>query len=361
MFDNNDCNSSACGPVLEKNVHGGDVYNNNVMLDYSVNINPLGLPEGVKDALKAAAEIVDEYPDIDSRELTKKLAGKFGVKEDYIALGNGASEIFMSIVHALKPKRALVLAPSFYGYKYALEAVDAKIKYHYLKENEGFAPDDSLIDDISEDLDMIFLANPNNPTGKALEPPFLEKLLRVCKNKGVTVVLDECFVEFMKGDYTMIGKLEEFDNLIIVRAFTKLYCVPGVRLGYMFGSNLDYVNRIKRQLPEWNISVFAQKCGEACLLYERFEEMTADFVASEKEYLMKGLKNLGIKAFSSATNFILLYSDKDLYKLLLDRGILIRNCENFEGLKKGYFRIAVKSRGENEKFLKVLGECVEGN
>lgn len=361
MFDNNDCNSSACGPVLEKNVHGGDVYNNYVMLDYSVNINPLGLPDPVKDALKEAAEIVEEYPDIESRALTSKLAEKLGVKEEYIALGNGASEIFMSIVHALKPKRALVLAPSFYGYKYALEAVDAKIQYHYLKEDEGFSPDESLFDEISEDLDMIMLANPNNPTGKALEPLFLEKLVRTCKNKAVTVVLDECFVEFMQGDYTMMGKLEEFDNLIIVRAFTKLYCVPGVRLGYMLSSDLDYVNQIKRQLPEWNISVFAQKCGEACLALKGFEEMTADYVATEREYLMKGLENLGIKAFSSATNFILLYSDKDLYKLLLDKGILIRNCENFEGLKKGYYRIAVKSREENEKLLKVLGECVEGN
>lgn len=185
-------------------------------------------------------------------------------------------------------------------------------------------------------------------------------LLRHCRDKGIYVIMDECFIEFCGGGYSAAADVGRFDNLILVKAFTKIFSVPGVRLGYLLCRNRELRERIKRQLPEWNVSCFAQAAGCACALETEFEAATAGYVRRERQFLEKGLQELGCQVFPSETNFILFYSEAPVYGELLNRRILVRNCANFRGLGPGFYRVAVKSRKENEILLREIERVVGG-
>lgn len=341
-------------------MHGGDIYRNKVELDFSVNINPLGIPETVKTALEAAITDCSCYPDIRHEALKQAIAAMTGAKEAHILCGNGASELFLAIVHGVKPKKILIPVPSFFGYEKAAEASDAEILYYEMQEKDGFCLNRGIFEALSEEVDLLFLANPNNPVGNLLRPDFLEELLRHCLEKQITVVLDECFIEFtqkLESD-SFLPKVEKFSNLIVVRAFTKIFSIPGVRLGYLVCENPQLFKAIERQLPEWNLSVFAQRAGAAATKESAYLAETVKQVQKEREYLTKELQKLGITVYPAEANYLLLYTKVPLSEALLARGILIRDCENYRGLSKGYYRIAVKQRVENERLLAEIGGIV---
>lgn len=327
-----------------KAIHGGDIYRNHVEIDFSVNVNPLGIPKRVEDALHESIAMCKSYPDIKTEKLKKAVGKMLGVEEEVLLFGNGASELFMAIVHAIRPKRTVIPVPSFYGYEYAAKASEGEVVF-----GDSYS-------EITEGTDLLFLANPNNPTGTLLSKKEIKELLDYCRERNVVVVLDECFIEFCESDSSMISEIEQYENLIIVRAFTKIFAIPGVRLGYLISSNQEILDRIRMQLPEWNISSLAQAAGIACAKEMEFVERTIAFVDKERAFLTEGLKKFGFKVIPSSTNFIFFYTEKELYEPLLQRGILIRDCSNFRGLKKGYYRIAVKTREENQTLLKVIGE-----
>ena len=282
------------------------------------------------------------------------MAARLSVPEEYLLFGNGASELFMAIVHGLQPRRILLPVPSFYGYEYAAEASGGETVYHLLREQEGFLPGEGLLEALTEDVDLLFLANPNNPTGRLPGREYLRELVSLCKRKGITVVLEECFIEFCGGGCSMLPELGTYGNLLIVRAYTKIYAIPGVRLGYLLGSDPGLLEKVGRHLPEWNLSVFAQEAGIACAGEQEFVEKTAEFVREERRFLTDGLRRMGLRVFPGDADFILVRSERQLYRELLRQGILIRDCGNFRGLCGGFYRIAVKGREENEALLRTM-------
>lgn len=350
---------------MQQNIHGGDIYSRQIRLDFSVNGNPLGMPDAAAQALREAAAHVGEYPDITAAALTeavsRMLSGECGreIPEEYLLFGNGASELFLAIVRAFSPEQIVIPVPSFYGYEYAAEAAGSHIEYVYLPEETGFCPGQELLQALTEETDLLFLTNPNNPTGQLMNTEYLHQLLEHCRQQGIIVVLDECFVEFCETDReqpkSMLGETWQYDNLLLVRAFTKSFAMPGVRLGYLVCSNAELREKIRRQLPEWNLSVFAQRAGIACAEQaEGHLQNTVEYVKTERAYLRKGLEKLGIRVVSGEADFLLLYTTQPIYDRLLAKGILIRNCENFRGLGAGYYRIAVKKHEENEVLLQEL-------
>lgn len=341
-----------------KERHGGDIYRNQVEMDFSVNINPLGIPDKVEEALHKAVGRCFEYPDRMVEKLKKSVSRMLAIPEEYLLFGNGASELFMGVMHAIRPQKVLIPIPSFYGYEYACEAVESDIIYYPLKEKEKFMPKDDFLDALTEEIDLLFLANPNNPTGKRMEKAYLKKVLKRCSERNIKVVLDECFIEFCESESSMLSEMEKYENLLLVRAFTKIYAIPGVRLGYLICKDVTLLEKIEKQLPEWNLSTFAQEAGVACTSQSEYVKKTVDYVKKERQFLTEQLQKLGVKVFSSETNYLLIYSEKPLYEALLQKGILIRDCENFKGLSKGYYRIAVKQRNENEKIVKAIDECI---
>ena len=185
------------------------------------------------------------------------------------------------------------------------------------------------------------------------------KYVPFCRH--IYVVADECFMGFCEKNYSVLSLLCDYDNLIVVRAFTKLFAIPGVRLGYMLSKNEAVRQKVQRNLPEWNVSVLAQMAGEACIRESEYIKETASYVSGQRRLLSDGLKKLGFKVYKSDADFILFYSKLPLYDILLNKGILIRDCSNYVGLSEGYFRVAVKTYDENVRLLKVIGECIEKN
>jgi len=324
-----------------------------------VNVNPLGRPEAVEEALYHAVKSCMKYPDIEAEGLREAVSLMRGIPQDTLLFGNGASELFMAIVHGIRPGKIMIPVPSFYGYEYAARAVLGNVCYYRTREEDFFRLTEAFWGELTEEVDLLFLANPNNPTGSLLSREYLRKLLYRCKEKDIYLVLDECFIDFCGKEHSMMSEIGQFDNLIIVQAFTKIFAVPGVRLGYLACSDQKLLEKIGRQLPEWNISSFAQEAGFACAVQEDFIRKTEVYVREERVFLTDHLKRMGLRVFPAEANFILIQSKQTLYEELLEQGILIRNCENFRGLGQGYFRIAVKSRKENEELLKALEQVIQ--
>lgn len=341
-------------------MHGGDIYRNQVRVDFSVNVNPQGIPERVRKALAEAAEVCASYPDIRYEELRQAIHTMTGAEKDRILCGNGASELFLAVVHATEPKKIMIPVPSFQGYEKAAEAVHADVVYYEMRKETGFCLEEGILEHLTEEIDLLFLANPNNPVGNRIAPELLEQILRHCLQREILVVLDECFIEFTDRweRHTYLQRVGEFPNLIVIRAFTKIFAVPGVRLGYLVCGNPMLRKRIEEQLPEWNLSVFAQKAGAAAAKETEYRRKSAGQVRTEREYLMRGLQNLGITVYPAEANYLLLYTPYPLYEELLKRGILIRDCSSYRGVSKGYYRVAVKQREENEMLLAEIGEIV---
>ena len=308
-----------------KSIHGGDIYNNKVNMDFSVNINPLGIPHSVKDAMSDALSYADRYPDMACSGLKKAISEYFtqqgsSIQSEDVIPGNGASELFMAIAHAIKPKKAVLLAPGFFGYEHVLRAVGCDIGYFLLDEQSDFSPAarlDALMDMLTDDTDIFFIANPNNPTGYLADSTFMKQIIGHCKERHIYVVTDECFMGFCEKNYSVLSLLCDYDNLIVVRAFTKLFAIPGVRLGYMLSKNDAVRQKVQRNLPEWNVSVLAQMAGEACIRESEYIKETASYVSGQRRLLSDGLKKLGFKVYKSDADFILFYSKLPLYDLSL--------------------------------------------
>lgn len=339
-------------------LHGGDIYTYEGMIDFSVNINPFGPDDKVLEAVQRAAAHIGEYPDSRCRKLRSALAGQHGIPEDMLIFGNGAAELIFSVVFAEHPRKALLTAPSFTEYAQALKAAGCEIVYHYLKEDDRFQLTEGYMEELTDDVDMIFLCTPDNPSGQVIDMPLLRRIVDRCGECGIRVVIDECFYEFLEHPEDILSVEAILDKpwVLLLRAFTKMHAVPGLRLGYGISSDRALLERMEGVTQPWNVSVAAQAAGLAALSSAGRAGMTRDYVARERRRMELELDRIGITYCPSAVNYILMYSDYDLSTLLKERGILIRDCSNYEGLKKGYYRTAVKTHDENTVLLKALQE-----
>lgn len=340
--------------------HGGEEELEGSFIDFSVNTNPLGLPESVKSAIKDSIGSFEKYPDQNCRRLRAKIAEWKSLKAEEIVCGNGASELISLTVNAICPKDALIIAPTFSGYERALKICDCRIHYNLTKEEDNFDIAESLFDTIQKTSpDMIFLCNPNNPTGRMINPGLFERLLCLCEEKGIFLFVDECFIDFTeRAEESALRLTGKSSHLIVLNAFTKIFSMAGLRLGYLISSNQGLIQKINSLRPEWNVSEIAQLAGRAALSEKNYIQKTRDLIKKERIYLSKELKALGFKVCQGEANFILFelgtIAAENLSKILKEKGILIRNCSNFMGLGGNFYRIAIKSHEDNEKLIDTL-------
>ena len=338
--------------------HGGDIYRNQNKIDYSANINFLGMPQAVRQAAKDAIDDAVHYPDSFCEALKQAIAEKEGVPTEWIFCGNGAAELFFAAVQAVCPQKALVIAPSFSEYEEALRSVGAEVEYYYLCEEDNFQIREDYVDKLSEEIDMIFLCNPNNPTGQTIDRDMLIKILDRCKKQNIVVILDECFLEFLDepNRYEMSDLRGEYPNLLIIKAFTKIFSMPGLRLGYAISSNQDILEEMSWKLQQWNVSVPAQMAGVAALEKPKeYIRQTRGYVSGQREYMRNIMKMMGYVVFASKANYLFFKGRPGLEKEALEAGFLIRDCQNYEGLSEGFYRIAVRTKEENERLITWLG------
>lgn len=339
-------------------LHGGDVYRNEVRLDYSVNLNPLPMPSEVTEAMLAGISEIHQYPDPAQQKLREGIASMEGISADNVICGNGASELLMAAVHAVMPRKALITAPCYAGYAVALKASDAEITEHLIDEKTDFALDEGILNKISDSTDMVFIADPNNPNGRLIDPELKKAITVKCGECGAILVIDECFYPLTEAG---AEKAAFTDNALHLRAFTKTFAIPGIRIGYMLSNDPEMLSKIKKHLPEWNVSRIAERTGEAAAKVLESTDYLRDsvhLIKQEREYLTGQLERLGLKVYSSDTNYLLLKGETGLYEKLLEKGILIRRCENFSGLDDTYFRIAVREHKDNQELINILGKVL---
>ena len=245
-------------------LHGGeDCSGAEIEYDFSVNINPLGIPEGVTRRLKESLSRLTQYPDRECRELRAALAIYTGVPAEQILCGNGASELIEASVRALGARSILLTAPSFSGYRHSAEACGTEIRYHELKREEDFALTQRYLEDLAEGPDMAILCSPGNPVGNRIDPDLLMRIAQICDQQGTWLLVDECFIGFTQDEeQTTMRRLITapggFKRLLVLDAFTKRFAVPGIRLGYLMASEPEVLARIHEKQPEWSVSVPAQ-------------------------------------------------------------------------------------------------------
>lgn len=372
---------------FEEYHHGGERCEE-ITLDMSVNTNPTGLPAGVRNAILSSVDLLERYPDQNCTLLRKKLAlslkdmfctesqeDRLDFPPKNIVLGNGASELISLFVQAVSPKNALLISPTFSGYERALKNCRTKICHHILSKESDFTLDDTIFSTINKTSpDMIFICTPNNPTGKMIDFDLLKELIEFCNEKGIFLLVDECFIGFTDREQeSAVQFTAKNPHLIVLNAFTKIYAMAGIRLGFAVTSNQGLTQKVKSLAPEWNVSSIAQIAGISALEEHDYILKSRNLIREERNYLTKELKALGFKVYPSNANFILFedvrtnqtennekpYQNNDsmydfLNYSLLKHGILLRNCGNFNGLNENFWRTAVRTHEENEKLIETL-------
>ena len=346
-------------------VHGGDWAGYRAefgrdALDFSANVSPLGLPAGVAAAITAALPTADRYPDPLCRELRAKLTAAEGVPAEQILCGNGAADLIFRLVLALRPRRALLPAPTFAEYAAALDTVGCTIKRFMLDEANDFAVTEAFINAVTPEIDLVFLCQPNNPTGQVTPPALVEKMLRRCVACGAVLVVDECFLDFLPARDALTAKafLHDTPNLIILKAFTKLYAMAGVRLGYALCSNAALLDKMRAAGQPWAVSGLAQAAGVAALQETAYADAVRTLIETQRPRLAAGLRTLGLRVVDGQANYLLFNAPADLGGKLRRRGAVVRSCANYPGLDATWYRTAVRTEKENAALLKIMQEVL---
>lgn len=338
-----------------ENRHGGDIYDGGIALDFSANVSPLGTPRSVTDAIERALPELYRYPDPYCRALMQAISEYEGVPKDFILCGNGASELIYAYCEAVRPKRAMELAPTFSEYSLALRRTGCEIVRFALKQEENFDLRENFLPILAhEELDALFLCNPNNPTGRLIADDLLEEILRICREKNIALFVDECFLSLSDGGVDLTPSLSDVPQLFILKAFTKSFGMAGLRLGYGLSADEALLRKMSAAVPPWNVSTLAQAAGVAALGDAEFLEKNRTIIRAERPWLEEKLRKFGFRVCPSQVNYILFRGDVGLTEQLRARGVAIRDCANFEGLTSGWYRVAVRQYEENEQLIAAI-------
>jgi threonine-phosphate decarboxylase len=348
--------------------HGGDVYHLARtlgldladLLDFSANINPLGFPAGLYGATQEALKEIVHYPDRRCLALRQELAAYHGLTPEHILVGNGSTELIYLVARALKPRRGLIVTPAFSEYEQALSVAGVPLAFQATAETHNFALHEALQ---AEAGDLVFLAHPASPSGVLLDRDlFLDAAARL-DAAGVYLLLDEAFIDFVE-EASFKSHLRRFPRLLILRSFTKFFGIPGLRLGFLLGAP-ELLAHIAEAREPWSVNTMAQVMGRACLADRDYMARTRALIAQEREFLLEALATLpGLTPFPSAVNYLLVKLNRpeataaNLQQQMLRHRLVIRDASNFRGLDARFFRIAVRSRPENERLLTALVECL---
>ncbi len=341
--------------MQQAGVHGGDIYRHPGVLDFSTNMNPLGTPQSVIDAAKAGAELAANYPDVTKSDLISALSIYEQVDPDTIFVGNGAADVIFAYALALKPAAVLIPQPTFAEYEQAFESVGSDICYFDLRETEEFRITDRILPAITDDIDVLVLCNPNNPTGHLLSREFLMRILEQCKRTGTRLLLDECFLDFCEDKSSECSDLlREYPQLTVLKAFTKRYAMAGLRLGYGLTSDSAQLSAMQKCVQPWNVSIPAQMAGVAALPLTDYLEESMRILSVERTFLKNALASLGFTVMDSKANYIFFRGRQGLCEQTLKHGVMIRSCANYRQLDDTWYRVAVRTHEENLQLLEAL-------
>ena len=351
------------------NKHGGDIYTDGVLkgrqiLDFSSNINPLGVPGKFREALDEIYKEVVRYPDYKYRKLKESIITyvktyyKTNLDMDEIILGNGASEVLDLFISSIRSIGIIV--PSFVEYEEFALKYNNKITFVPLSED--FKYNYSSIRKSLEVLDGIIIGNPNNPTGNLIDRKEFMGLLEYCEENNKKVIVDEAFIEFCDEKNSVVNLVKKYSCLFIVRAFTKFFGMPGARLGYGISSNKELLKKFSTSQLPWNINTLAELALQKSYEDREYIYISKEWIKEEIPYMLTKLKDITVirRVIPTSCNFVLCelkgIDESKLYEIMLEKGVMIRKCSNFKGLNDSFVRFAIKSRELNNILLDLLRE-----
>jgi threonine-phosphate decarboxylase len=337
------------------------------LLDFSANINPAGPPSSVFMALRRALTnptTLDTYPDLEMTELKVFLASRGGVDRENICVANGFVPLLEAALRSLKIERCLLPIPCFSEYRRTLENAGVAVFPHLLVPERGFQyePDALVQALLNRSCDAILLANPQNPSGVLLEAESMRKLIEAATQYNITVLLDEAFIDYCPAN-SLLQEAAEHLKLIVFRSVTKFFAIPGLRIAYAVGSP-SITKNLNRSLPPWPVTSFVSDAVCAALEDETYAKESRSENERRRTWLAERLERLGIVTYRSSTNFLLLRFPSEVNarllweRLVVEQQVVLRSCENFEGLAPGHLRVAVRSEPENDRLTRGLEQLL---
>lgn len=340
-------------PDLCGNSHNG------VKLDFSAALNPLGIPPSVKKAIIENKHIWADYPDPDCTLLRKKLSVYENIPMENIVCGNGGDDLIFRTICAVKPKKALVFLPCSREYSRALEQFGCNIMNIQLSAKKNFTITSEIAEFIDAETDIIFLSNPNNPTGEVITPYTLSIIAEKCRRTNTVMFCDERYMDFIHHEKKYSAKNYFGNRIVIIKSFTKIFSMAGLPMGYALCGDENLAEKIKNAGRVYSVSGTALAAAEAAVKAEKFLKMSRKYVAVERNRLSEELTRLGLPVFPSKTCFLLFQCELPLDKLLLKKGIKIKNCSESYGLNDGYFRISVRMKEDNDILIQTVEKILQ--
>ncbi|MGX6441706.1 threonine-phosphate decarboxylase CobD [Neobacillus sp. K501] len=322
-------------------------------IDFSANINPIGPPAAIKEKWGEFYREISVYPDPYAFQLKEMIAKRESISPDSIIIGNGGAELITLVARMLAGKKIGIIQPTFSEYEKACLANKCEISYHSLA-----GPDFSLtLPDLSK-VDALFLCNPNNPTGVHYPPSKLKSIMEECEKHRCLLILDEAFYDFLSNYESIIPNINQFPRLIVLRSMTKMFAIPGIRLGYLVAAP-KIIHELNTLQSHWSVNTIALRSGELCLQDETYIKDTQRFIDGERKRLFEFFTQADFEVSPSKVNFYLLRDSKildqfRLFEILLHRGIIPRHTFNFPGLDGNWLRFAIKGKDENDQLMEVL-------
>ncbi len=339
------------------------------LTNFSANVNPLGISPMLRTQLSKHVDLIAHYPDRQYTQLKEKISQYTGADKQHIGVGNGSTELISLFINRLHPKKALIIGPTYSEYEREIFLGGGSSHYYRLKEEQDFKIDvHNLKKQLTEDIDLLVLCNPNNPTSSSIYQHDLRQILDYCKELDIFVLIDETYVEFSNKieEVTAIPLTAYYNNLIIIRGVSKFFSAPGLRLGYSICGNQPLRQKIDSHKNPWTISSLASYAGEIMFDDQAYISKTKALIRNEREKIYHTLSSWkNVKTFAPTANFILVKLLKDtlpsseLFKALIQKRMMIRDASSFPFLNDKFFRFCFMMPEDNERLLLELRKHIE--
>lgn len=336
------------------------------IISFSANVNPLGISPKLKTTLAGRIDAIMSYPDREYTSLRRQIAEYVHTELDNVIVGNGSTELISLFIQIKHPKKALIIGPTYSEYEREISLGGGQTRYYRLEEENNFALDLAKLEtELTSDVDLLVLCNPNNPTSSAVTRSEMRKILDICKQKGIFVMVDETYVEFAEDmiKITSAPLTGYYNNIIILRGISKFFAAPGLRLGYAICGNVDLLKEMNQRKNPWTINSLAAIAGEIMFTDEEYIKKTRSLIASERERICKLLSNCKqVKYFEPTANFILVkilredITSMDLFEAAIRHGLMIRDCSTFPFLNNKFIRFCFMTPEANDALLNILLE-----
>ena len=341
----------------------------NQIVSFAANVNPLGVSFQLRETLANHIDAITTYPDREYTALRTAISRYVNAPIEHILVGNGSTELISLFIQFRCPKKACIIGPTYSEYEREVSLGGGHCYYFPLKEEDNFNLDlNGLFTELANDVDLLVICNPNNPTSSHIKRSDMRKILDICKQKDIFVMVDETYVEFADNmdEITAIPLTDYYNNIIILRGISKFFAAPGLRLGYAVCGNQKLLNEINQKKNPWTINSLASIAGEIMFSDEEYKEATRTFIHTERNRICDRLSSCkNLKVYPASANFVLVrilkeeFTSSDLFDAAIQKGYMIRDCSTFPFLDNHYIRFCFMEPEQNDKLVDIILEVLE--